>query len=134
MRSRVWLRPHVAAADDGKRTASSVLAACAGRGSRTACLMRMRTVRECARPCLRCAACRRCCPPPALLLLLQDVPLAEDVAELKAGPLEGGGTTGRDGAPIDVEPTSRKEMEEQEAFTAAGVPEGVSTIPGGGSA
>eukprot|EP00775_Hariotina_reticulata_P001538 gene1538-1876_t len=58
-----------------------------------------------------------------------DVPLKEDVADLQAGSAENVNTTGRDGAPVDIVPTSRDELEAQEAFTAPGVPEGVSTIP-----
>ncbi|KAF8057626.1 svkA [Scenedesmus sp. PABB004] len=58
-----------------------------------------------------------------------DVPLAEDVAELRAGPAEDVSTAAKDGAPVDVVPTSRDETEAQEVFTAAGVPEGTSTMP-----
>jgi hypothetical protein len=59
-----------------------------------------------------------------------DVPLKEDVADLQAGPAEDVDTSGKDGS-IGIVPTSREEVEAQEAFTGAGVEEGVSTIPGG---
>lgn len=52
-------------------------------------------------------------PPPP------DVPLKEDVADLKAGPTEQGSTQGRDGAPVEVVPTSAEEVEEQERFDTA---------------
>jgi hypothetical protein len=58
-----------------------------------------------------------------------DVPLKEDVSDLKAGPIEDVNTTDRDGAPVGVVQTSRDELEAQEAFTGPGVEEGVSTIP-----
>lgn len=61
--------------------------------------------------------------------LAADVPLREDVADLKAGPAEDVDTTGRDGDPVGVVPTSREEMEAQEAFTGPGIEEGVSTMP-----
>eukprot|EP00882_Tetradesmus_deserticola_P000767 GHRQ01000838.1.p1 GENE.GHRQ01000838.1~~GHRQ01000838.1.p1 ORF type:complete len:139 (+),score=77.65 GHRQ01000838.1:123-539(+) len=62
-----------------------------------------------------------------------DVPLKEDVADLQAGPAEDVNTAGRDG-PIGIVETTREEVEAQEAFTAPGIEEGVSTIPGGGRA
>eukprot|EP00882_Tetradesmus_deserticola_P000906 GHRQ01000984.1.p3 GENE.GHRQ01000984.1~~GHRQ01000984.1.p3 ORF type:complete len:139 (+),score=80.59 GHRQ01000984.1:123-539(+) len=62
-----------------------------------------------------------------------DVPLKEDVVDLQAGPAEDVSTAGRDG-PIGIVETSRDEVEAQEVFTAPGIEEGVSTIPGGGRA
>jgi hypothetical protein len=51
-----------------------------------------------------------CCP--------ADVPLKEDIADLKAGPTEDVDTSGKDG-PIGVVETSREEVENQEAFATA---------------
>eukprot|EP00878_Enallax_costatus_P019073 GHUV01020111.1.p2 GENE.GHUV01020111.1~~GHUV01020111.1.p2 ORF type:complete len:121 (+),score=58.62 GHUV01020111.1:29-364(+) len=58
-----------------------------------------------------------------------DVPLKEDLADLKAGPAEDVNTTDRDGAPVGIVDTSRDEVEAQEAFAVPGEPEGTSTIP-----
>lgn len=58
-----------------------------------------------------------------------DVPLKEDIADLKAGSAEDVNTAAKDGTPVGVVQTSRENMEAQEAFTGPGIEEGVSTIP-----
>ena len=57
--------------------------------------------------CEACGCCCWCCA---------DVPLREDVADLKAGATEDVTTTDRDGGPVGVVEPTREEVEAQEAF------------------
>lgn len=55
----------------------------------------------------------------APILPFIDVPMQQDIADLKAGPNEDVDTRGSDGNPVGVVETSRDEVEAQEAFQTA---------------